>query len=85
LQRIERHACANNRPGRTDFEAPEFFERNRPAPLRHAAAGQSGARARDRDGNASRDAAAMISSSSASDAGVTNAIGLAPKPRSVFS
>ncbi len=68
LQLIERYARAHDRAARTDFETPEFFERDRPSALRHAAAGQSGARANDRDGNAAR---AIISSSSASDAGVT--------------
>ncbi len=43
--RATRPAPAIARPG-ADFQPPEFFERDRPAALRHAAAGESGARAR---------------------------------------
>ena len=33
LQRIERHAGADNRAARANFKPPEFFERDRPAAL----------------------------------------------------
>ena len=50
LQRFERDAGAGDSAARADFEPLEFFERDRPAAMRHAAAGESRARAHDRDG-----------------------------------